>query len=127
MKTYMVTLSDDDVERLRVAAAARQQTPEEALQATVEEAIHAGRFTISMGPVWSLVAPTEPISGEDPMTTVMRDRGHLVSAPIFSAPAGVEIPPYGSPEFDAALEEIGDEASDALEQMGLNIIDLVER
>lgn len=120
MQTYSVHLSDEDVERLRVAAAAHNQTPEDALQTTVEDALsHIEPF-----------APqTQPGDARklDPMIAVMRERGHLASTPTYQPPAGVEIPPYGSPEFDQLLDQLGEEASDALDRMGIDVLDLVER
>jgi len=121
MQTYTVHLSDEDVERLRIAANARQQTPDEVLQATVEEAI--SHFT----PLTSQSAQAGDVRTSDPMIAVMRARGHLVELPEYHPPAGVEIPPYGSPEFDQLLELLAAEASDALERSGLDITDLVER
>lgn len=120
MKTYTVHLSDEDVERLRLAAEARHQTPDEALQATVEEAMS------NIKP-FAAQAQSRDVRTSDPMIAVMRERGHLTSVPAYQPPTDVELPKYGSPEFDQLLEQIGAEASDALEQMGLDVIDLVER
>ena len=42
-------------------------------------------------------------------------------------PGTDDLPPQGSPEEAQLLKEIGDELSDALEQSGLSILDLIER
>lgn len=120
MQTYTVHLSDEDVERLRLAAEARHQTPDETLQATVDEAISN---------ITSLATPPQirDVRKSDSMIAVMRDRGHLTSAPVYQAPAGVDLPPYGSPEFEHLINQIGEEASDALDEMKIDVIDLVER
>jgi hypothetical protein len=58
----------------------------------------------------------------------MRERGHLVDPKSYPPYPGVaDLPLRGSAEEAQLLEEIGDELSDALEQSGLTIVDLIER
>jgi len=66
MQTYTVHLSDEDVTRLRIAANARQQTPDEVLQATVEEAIREGMLTTTPAPSRMLPPPPAPEDFTDP-------------------------------------------------------------
>ena len=66
MQTYTVRLSDEDVERLRIAAEARHQAPDEVLQATVEEAIREGMLTTTLGPSRTLPPPPAPTDFTDP-------------------------------------------------------------
>ena len=62
----------------------------------------------------------------DPILAVMRANGHLVS-PAEYASSLANIPPAGSGEQEALLEEIGIELSDALDTLGLSVADLVAR
>ena len=65
---------------------------------------------------------------KDDFLALMRRHGYLAEtrrAPSNSDAA--ELPPLGSAERTAFDEEIGDALSDALEQSGLSILDLIER
>lgn len=64
----------------------------------------------------------------DPMLDIMRANGHLVPSENYAQFAGATtVPPAGSSEQDALLEEIGEELSDALDHVGLSVAELVER
>jgi hypothetical protein len=55
----------------------------------------------------------------------MRERGHLVDPKSMPPPPTFpDMPPYGTPEWDAMLEEIGEELSDAVERSGISLSDL---
>jgi hypothetical protein len=65
---------------------------------------------------------------EDPILSIMRENGHLVPSGRYALFNQTEtVPPAGSAERDALLEEIGAELSDALDQLSLSVADLVER
>jgi hypothetical protein len=65
---------------------------------------------------------------DDPMLALMRANGHLVPCDNYALFTRAEIvPPAGSPQQEALLEEIATELSDALDQLGLSVANLVER
>lgn len=116
-RTLSITLPDVEFEALRAAAAREGLSPEELAAAAVKQAVAAKQPP----------APSQP--GEDPLIAFMRARGHLEDPEVIKAtmPSFNNLPPPGSPEEAALMEEIGEELSDALEQMGLSIADLIER
>lgn len=115
-KTITITVSDEAYEALRSAAQQAHQSPEELVAVAVATRFHTVRN------------PSVNSSPEDPVIAVMRARGHLVDPSTLPPYPGVEdLPPKGSPEEAQLLEELGNEASDALERMGVDIADLVER
>ena len=115
-KTITITLPDDAYEALQTAAQRANRSPEE----LVTDAVTAQYSTTENR--------LESSAQEDPVLAVMRSRGHLVDPHSLPPYLGVaELPPKGSPEEAQLLEEIGNEASDALERMGIDIADLVER
>lgn len=115
-KTITITLPDDTYEALQNAARDARRSPEELVADTV-----ATRFN-------TIGNRMENSAKEDPVLAVMRARGHLVDPHSLPPYPGIaELPPQGSLEEAELLEEIGNEASDALERMGIDIADLVER
>jgi len=119
-KTLTIHLSDAQYEAVRAAAEQAQQSPEELIAATV-----AARFG-DYGPTGQSTRPAQ-----DPLIQFMRERGHLVDPRSLPPPPQLpDMPSYGTPEWEAMLEEIGEELSDAAERMGIdlgNLADLVER
>ncbi|HEX6796211.1 MAG TPA: hypothetical protein VF116_00705 [Ktedonobacterales bacterium] len=120
-RTLSITLPDAEYEALRAAAARAGLSP---------EALAAGIVRQNMA-VRQLPTPATPAArpAEDPVLAIMRARGHLEDPAVIAAtmPSFDDLPPRGSPEEAKLLEEIGQELSDALEEMGLTINDLVER
>lgn len=114
-RTLSITLPDADYEALRAAAERAGVSPEQLAAAAVTQNVAARKL------------PAAP--GEDPVLAIMRARGHLEDPAVIAAtmPSFDDLPPRGSPEEAKLLEEIGEELSDALEEMGLTINDLVER
>jgi hypothetical protein len=119
-KSITIHLTDEQYEAVRAAAERAKQSPEKLVAATV-----AARF----GDNGSTGQTTRP--AQDPLIQFMRERGHLVDPKDFPPyPQPTDMPPYGTPEWDAMLEEIGEELSDAAERMGIdlgNLADLIER
>jgi hypothetical protein len=116
-KTLTITMSDEQYEALQAAATRAQRSPEEQATVTLAERLHG--------------LPDGELPGtskEDPLIAIMRARGHLVDPTTLPPYPGVdEIPPEGTPERKQFEEELGNELSDALEQSGLSILDLIER
>jgi hypothetical protein len=119
-KTLTITLADDQYEALRAAAAQAGQAPE-----ALAAALIAMRFAATPATPATSPGPTPFV---DPVIAVMRANGHLVDpATLPPHPLARELPPPGSPEEARFLQELGEELSDALEQSGLSITDLIER
>ncbi|MGH2514469.1 MAG: hypothetical protein ACRDHP_02330 [Ktedonobacterales bacterium] len=115
-KTITITIPDEAYEALQSAAQRANRSPEELVADAVTTRFHM---------VQEQSASSPP---EDPVIAVMRARGHLVDPSTLPPYPGVaDLPPKGSPEEAQLLEELGNEASDALERMGIDIADLVER
>ena len=116
--TLSITLPDAEFEALRAAAAREGLSPEELAAAAVKPTMAAKQSQ-----------PASPQPGEDPLIAFMRARGHLEDPEVIRAtmPSFDHLPPPGSPEEAALMEEIGEELSEALEKMGLSITDLIER
>ena len=120
-KTLTITLSDDQYEALRAAAAQAGQAPD-ALAAT----LIATRFAVP--PAATPATSQAPAPFVDPVLAVMRANGHLVDPTTLPPhPLAKELPPPGSPEEERFLQELGEELSDALDESGLSITDLIER
>jgi hypothetical protein len=115
--TLSITLPDAEFEALRAAAAREGLSPEELAAAAVKQSVAAKQSSAS------------PQHGEDPLIAFMRARGHLEDPEVIKAtmPSFDNLPPPGSAEEAALMEEVGEELSDALEKMGLSITDLIER
>jgi hypothetical protein len=59
---------------------------------------------------------------------IMREQAHLVDTNgVPPYPGVAEVPRLGTPERAQFEEEIGNALSDALEQSGLSLLDLIER
>ncbi len=116
-KTLTIQLSDADYEAVRVAAERAKQSPEQLIAETIAE-----RFGQPRSPDASFQ------ESKNRLLALMRAHGHLVE-PRNVPPqhGGADLPPYGSAEEAQLMREIGDELSDALEQSGLSILDLIER
>lgn len=122
-KTLTITLADNQYEALRAAAAQARQAPE-----ALAAALIAARFAAP--PAMPSTASTSQVPAPfvDPVIAVMRANGHLVDpASILLPKAAADIPLEGSPERAQFERELGEELSDALEQSGLSILDLIER
>jgi len=119
-KVMTISISDDAYEALKSVGEQTNQSPEELAAAAITE-----RF--STRPIAAL--PDEQAQqARDDFLALMRRRGYLVepgSVPLHSSVT--ELPPVGSAERATFEEEIGDALSDALEQSGLSILDLIER
>jgi hypothetical protein len=121
-QTITISLPDPDYVALRAAAARANQSPEEFVTATIRERFGAH----SLSPMQPPSSAPRPV--EDPVIAMMRARGHLVEPSTLPRdPARLDLPAPGSPEERQLLEEIGREASDALDRIGLHVTDLVER
>ena len=118
--SHALHLPDEVYEAIAAYAAEHGQTPEEVVSAWAKSATHQVEQEGRAG--------SASATSEDPMIAVMRAYGHLVDPRVYSQPSTLpNVPPYGSAEQAALLEEIGNEASDALEQMGISVADLVEQ
>ena len=117
-RALSITLPDADYETLRAAAERAGLSP---------EALAAGVVRQNMAARQLPTPPAQP--GEDPVLAIMRANGHLEDSAVIAAtmPSFDDLPPRGSPEEAQLLEEICQELSDALEESGLSITDLVER
>ena len=118
-KTITITVSDSDYEALQAAAKDAQQSPEELVLATI-----AGRY--------HLQAPEQDMTPEqearESILAQMRANGHLVQFDQGAPPSEQsETPSAGSPERMQWEDEIGDDLSQALEESGLSVTDLIER
>lgn len=118
--TITISLSDADYERLRKAAERANISPE----ALAADAI-AEKY--SMEEARKKLASNSERAWEDPAIAIMRANGHLADTCSYPLPPAADLPPYGSPEYKRLLEEIGQELSDAVEQSGKSILDLIER
>jgi hypothetical protein len=115
--TLTIHLSDADYQAVRVAAAQANQTPEELIAATVAERFGANGQTRQ--DAWP--AP-------DPLIQFMRERGHLVDPRSFPPPPQLpNMPPYGTPEWKAMLEEFDEDTEDEVDWTRINLADFVER
>ena len=120
-KTLTITMSDEQYEALQAAATRAQRSPEEQAAVTLAERLNES-IQLMAG------TPDEAERSKAMLFAVMRARGHLVDPATLPPYPGVdEIPPEGTPERKRFEEELGNELSDALEQSGLSILDLIER
>lgn len=122
-KTLTITLADNQYEALRAAAAQAGQAPE-----ALAAALIATRFAAPPATPSTASTSRVPAPFVDPVIAVMRANGHLVDpATLPPHPLVKDLPPSGSPEEERFLHELGEELSDALEESGLSITDLIER
>ena len=116
-KTITITVQDDTYDALKSAGEQAHQSPEELAAAAIARQFGA-----------QSVMPTPEQQAKDRLLSLMRARGHLTDPR--SLPSHTEfadLPPAGSQEEAQLLDELGEELSDALEQSGLSILDLIER
>ncbi len=74
------------------------------------------------------MTPEEAQQAKERVLAVMRERGHLVDPSTLAPYPGVaSLPPVGSPERAQLEDEVGEALSDALEQSGKSILDLIDR
>lgn len=116
-RTLSITLPDAEFEALRAAADREGLSPEELATAAVKQAVATKQSP----------EPSQP--GEDPLIAFMRARGHLEDPEVIRAtmPSFDHLPPPGSPEEAALLEEIAEEFGEAWRATGKSIADLIER
>jgi len=116
-KILTIHLSDTQYEAVRAAAQQAQQSPEELIAATV-----AARFGDNR-PTGQTTRPAH-----DPLIQFMRERGHLVDPSSFPPPPHLpDMPPYGTPEWGAMLEEFDKDMDDEVDWTRVNLADFVER
>lgn len=119
-KVMTISISDDAYEALKSVGEQMNQSPEDLAAAAVTEKF-SGRPTA--------VSPNQQAQeARDDFLSLMRRHGYLVEPGSTLPHSGVtELPPVGSAERAIFEEEIGDALSDALEQSGLSVLDLIER
>ena len=119
-KVMTISISDEAYDALRSVGEKTNQSPEELAAAAITERFSA-RPTAEPPYQWDQQA-------RDDFLALMRIRGYLVQPGSLHAQSAVaDLPAAGSTERAAFEEEIGDALSDALEQSGLSILDLIER
>jgi hypothetical protein len=122
-KSITVSLSDTDYEALQAASAHAHQSVEElaavALSLMARPSHAATRSPMTL---------EEAQQAKERVLAVMRARGHLAEpAPMPLPPIAETLPPAGTTERARLEEEAGDDLSDALEESGKTILDLIER
>jgi hypothetical protein len=116
-KTLTIHLSDADYEAVRAAAEQANQSPEELIATAAAERF--GAKSQSQSAIHE---------SREAFIAALRAQGLLADTTGLPPYPGTEdLPPPGSPEEAQLLKDIGDELSDALEQSGLSILDLIER
>jgi len=121
-----IAVPDDAYAALKLAGEQVHQSPEELAAATIAE-----RFRTP--PDVSTAATSDQQAqqaqaAKDAFLAAMRAHGYLVDPKSAPPPPGLaSLPPRGTPERAQLEEEVGNALSDALEQSGLSILDLVER
>lgn len=109
-KNITISLSDEEYEAIRAASAAAHQTPEEAIAATLAERFPTSRAGVS--------------PSVENVLNHLRAQGLLVETP---HPGVADLPPRGTPERAQLEAEVEDALSEAFDQSGLSILDLIER
>jgi len=118
-KMMTITVPDDAYEALKSAGEQAHQSPEE-LAATITEC-----FGTQPTPA---TPHQQAQQAKEALLALMRSQGHLVDPKILPPHPGVaSLPKRGTPERAQLEEEVGNALSDALEQSGLSILDLIER
>ncbi len=119
-RVIAISVSDDAYEALRSAGEQAQKSPEELAAAAIAE-----RFGVQH----SKPSPDQQAKqAKDAFLDLMLSCGYLVDPKGQPAHPGVaDLPAPGSPERAKLEAEIGDALSDAFEQSGLSISDLIER
>lgn len=109
-KNITVSLSDAEYEAVRAASAAAHQTPEETIVAVIAE-----RFFLS---------PASVSPSVENFLNHLRAQGLLIETPHADV---ADVPPHDTPERALLEDSIEEGLSDALDQSGLSILDLIER
>ncbi len=119
-KMLTITVSDDAYESLKSAGADAHKSPEDLAAATITE-----RF--GKQPTVSTINQ-QARNAKEALLALMRSQGHLADPQSLPAyPGIVDLPQPGTPERAQFEEEVGNALSDALDQSGLSILDLIER
>lgn len=122
-KSITVSLSDTDYEALQAISAQRRQSPEQVVAGAIA-LVTRQQQTLPQTPS----SPAEIQQAKDAMLAEMRAQGHLVDPSTLAPYPGVSsLPPVGSPERAQLEDEVGEALSDALEQSGKSILDLIDR
>lgn len=122
-KSITVSLSDTEYEALQSISAQRRQSPEQVVAGAIA-LVTQQQETLPKAPA----SPAEIQQARDAVLAVMRERGHLVEPSTLAPYPGVsDLPPVGSPERARLEEEAGDALSDALEESGKTILELIDR
>ncbi len=115
-----ISIPDDAYEALKSAGEQSHLSPEELAAATIAE-----RFSVQAEPA---TPDQQAQEAKEALLAMMRSQGHLVDPKSFPPHPGVaNLPKRGTPERAQFEEEVGNALSDALEQSGLSILDLIER
>lgn len=119
-KAMTISVPDETYEALKSAGEQAHQSPEELAAATIAE-----RFSA----LHSAQTPTQQAqAAKEDFLALMRSHGYLVNPKSLPPYPGVaDLPKSGTSERAKFEEEVGDALSDALEQSGLSILDLIER
>ncbi|WIG60448.1 MAG: hypothetical protein OJF49_003196 [Ktedonobacterales bacterium] len=119
-KFITISLPDDAYEALKAAGEQAHQSPEEIAATAITERFSAQHTTPS--------PEQQAQAAKEEFLAMMRSHGYLVDPKSLPPYPGVaDLPPTGSPERAKLEEEVGNALSDALEQSGLSILDLIER
>lgn len=119
-KVITISVSDDAYEALRSAGEQAHRSPEELAAAAIAERFGARHSTPS--------TDDQAKRAKDDFLALMRAQGYLVDPKnVPPHPSVTDLPSPGSPERAKLEAEIGDALSDAFEQSGLSMSDLIER
>jgi|GEM_PF-2514328 hypothetical protein len=119
-KMITISVPDDAYEALKSAGEQVHQSPEELAAAAITE-----RFS-SQQPAHT--PDQQAQQAKEDFLALMRSHGYLVDPKSLPPYPGVaDLPKPGTPERAKFEEEVGNALSDALEQSGLSILDLIER
>ncbi|MEO7003012.1 MAG: hypothetical protein ABI068_14450 [Ktedonobacterales bacterium] len=119
-KMMTIAVPDDAYKALKSAGEQSHQSPEELAAAAIAE-----RFS----PQRTAPSPDEQAQqAKEDFLALMRSHGYLVDPKSLPPHPGVaDLPKPGTPERAQLEDELGNALSDALEQSGLSILDLIER
>lgn len=119
-KVITISVPDDTYEALKSAGEQMRQSPEELAAATITE-----RFSVQQ----TTPSPEQQAQeAKEAFLAMMRADGYLVDPKSLPPhPSVADLPKPGTPERAQFEEEVGNALSDALEQSGLSILDLIER
>jgi predicted transcriptional regulator len=118
-KSITITVSDSAYEALQAAAKNAQQSPEELIVDAIARHYHLQDSEPEASP---------EREAREAILAQMRANGHLVEFGQSTTHSEQgETPPTDSPERAQWEDKIGDDLSQALEESGLDITDLIER